>query len=591
MQSVMSMKTKKHEPKHLHHRILSSKKVFFRILENSHLTSLRLKLTFTANGGWELRKAFLISWIIFFHFLLCNGLAPYLKTTRGILYAQETGGGQAFPQVSSPSKGEQILEKSIDPEKYVVGTGDVLSIDLWGEINLDYQLMITPEGNLLIPRVGSVEVSGRSLNEAKNIIQEAIMKSYKNVGVTITLMGLRRFKISVSGAVKSPGIYSVFANTRVSEVIAEAGGFLENSSLRNIVITHSDGTVSRADVFRFWRIGDRTRNPYVLGGDLIFVPVRETNINTCGIYGAVKSPGEFEYAPEDSLLDLINLAYGLTMDVDFLRADLIRFNPDQHSTQTISIDLKGLISGNAPQNNLALMPDDRVFIRTLPKFHRKDQVTIKGEVLYPGVYDIDEDQTKLSEVITKAGGFAPDASLAEAEMIRVYNIVDPEFERLKSIPVADMTKSEYDYFKLRARETQGRVAVNFEKLSLQGQSEYDIVLKNGDVINIPPKSMVVNVSGSVVNPGLVPYKSGEDYKYYIKRAGGLSWKARKNKIQIVKGLTGERLRPSKSRKIDPGDTILVPEKPEREYWGFFKDTMIVLGNLATIYLVVQQATK
>ena len=103
--------------------------------------------------------------------------------------------------------------------------------------------------------------------------------------------------------------------------------------------------------------------------------------------------------------------------------------------------------------------------------------------------------------------------------------------------------------------------------------------------------MVVNVSGSVVNPGLVPYKSGEDYKYYIKRVGGFSWKAHKSKIQIVKGITGERFRPSKSRKIDPGDTILVPEKPERDYWGFFKDTMIVLGNLATIYLVVQQATK
>jgi polysaccharide export outer membrane protein len=404
-------------------------------------------------------------------------------------------------------------------------------------------------------------------------------------------VGLRRFKVSVAGAVRAPGIYSVFANTRISEVIATAGGFLENSSLRNIMVTHSEGTVSKADVLKFWRSGDRARNPYVLGGDLIFVPAREININTCGIYGAVKSPGEFEYRPDDSLLDLIRLAYGLTMDADFLRADLIRFNPDRRTTRTISIDLEDLISGNNPESNIALMPDDRVFIRTIPDFHKKEQVAIKGEVLYPGVYNVEEDQTKLSEVIAKAGGFTPDASLSEAEMIRVYNVVDPEFDRLKNIPVADMTKSEYNYFKLRARERQGRVAVDFEKLFLQGQNEYDIVLKNGDVINIPPKSMVVNVSGSVVNPGLVTYESGEDYKYYIKRAGGLSWKARENKIQIIKGLTGERLRPSKSRKIDPGDTILVPEKPERDYWGFFRDTVIVLGNLATIYLVVQQATK
>ena len=538
-----------------------------------------------------MRKAFLISWIIFFQSLLCNGLASYLKVSSDILFAQEAEGEQALPSVSPASEDEQTLEKSIDPEKYLVGTGDVLSINLWGEINLTYRLRITPEGNLLIPRVGSVEVSGKPLKDVKRIIQEAVMKSYKNVKVTVTLVGLRKFKVSVAGAVKAPGIYSVFANTRVSEVIAKAGGFWENSSLRNILITHYDGTVSKADVFRFWRIGDRTRNPYALGGDLVFVPARETNINTCGIYGAVKSPGEFEYSPEDSLLDLIDLAYGLTMNVDFLRADLIRFNPDQHTTRTISIDLEDLISGNDSQSNIALMPDDRVFIRTVPDFHEREQVTIKGEVFYPGAYDIEEDRTKLSEVIARTGGFTPDASLAEAEMIRVYNVVDPEFERLKNIPVADMTKSEYDYFKLRARETPGRVAVNFEKLFLQGQNEHDIVLKTGDIITIPPKNMVVNVSGSVVNPGLVPYKSGEDYKYYIKRAGGFSWKARKSKIQIVKGITGERFRPSKSRKVDPGDTILVPEKPERDYWGFFKDTMIVLGNLATIYLVVQQATE
>jgi len=538
-----------------------------------------------------LRKAFLISWIIFLQCLVWSELATFFKISREVLFAQEPEGEQAFPPVSSPALDEQTLEKSIDPEKYVVGTGDVLSIDLWGEMNLSHQLRITPEGNLLIPRVGRVEVGGKPLSEVKKTIREAVMKSYKNVKVTITLVGLRRFKVSVAGAVKAPGIYSVFANTRVSEVIGKGGGFLQNSSLRNIMITHSDGTVSKADVFKFWRTGDRTKNPYVLGGDLIVVPARENNINTCGIYGAVKSPGQFEYSPEDSLFDLINLAYGLTMDADLLRADLIRFNPDQRTTQTISMDLEALISGDDPQSNIALMPDDRVFIRTIPDFHKKEQVTVNGEVLYPGVYDIEEDQTRLSKVIAKAGGFTPDASLIEAEMIRAYNVIDPEFERLKNIPVADMTKTEYEHFKLRARERPGRVAVNFEKLFLEGLNDYDVVLKSGDIINIPAKSMVVNVSGSVVNPGLIPYESDEDYRYYIRRAGGLSWKARKSKIRIIKGLTGERLRPSKSRKIDPGDTILVPEKPERDYWGFFKDTMIVLGNLATIYLVVQQATE
>jgi len=495
--------------------------------------------------------------------------------------------------ISTPVTAEpmQVLEKSIDPEEYVLGTGDKLSIDIWGELNVHHTLTITPEGNLLIPKVGRVQVAEEPLIKAKNVIRAAILRSYRNAQVTITLVELRMVKVAVAGAINAPGIYSVYANTRVSEVIDIAGRFLENSSRRNIILTRPDSSTAVVDMFRFERIGDRSKNPYIFGGDAIFVPTKEDNINTVGIYGAVKSGGEFEYAFQDSILDLIRLAYGLTMDVDLLRGELIRFNPDHLTTSTIPIDLKALLMVNDPQENLPLLPDDRIFIRTVPKFHKKDQVRVQGEVYYPGVYNIEEDKTRLSEVVARAGGFTPHASLAEAEMIRSYNVVDPEFERLKNIPVADMTEPEYDYFRLRSREKPGRIACNFEKLFLEGLDAYDVALKSGDVINIPPKSMVVNVSGSVINPGLVPYEPDKDYKYYIDRAGGFSWKARKNKILVIKGQTGERMKPSNRRKIDPGDTILVPEKPERNYWKFFKDTMLVLGNAATIYLVIQQATE
>lgn len=337
----------------------------------------------------------------------------------------------------------QILEKSIDPTEYVLGTGDELSIDVWGEINVHHTLSVTPEGDLLIPGVGEIQVGGLRLSDAKNVIQEAILKSYRNVPVTITLLKLRKVKIIVAGEVKSPGVYSVFANTRVSEAIDLASGFTDNSSFRNIKVTHPDGSTTIADLFRFKRIGDRSRNPYLLGGDAIFVPAKENRINIVGIYGAVKSEGEFEYAPHDSLMDLISLAYGLTMDVDLLQGELIRFNPDHLSTTAIPLDLKRLLSGNDPQENRPLLPDDRVYIRAVPKFHKKDQVIINGEVNFPGVYNIVEDKTKLSEVVAKAGGFTPYASLAEAAMIRTYNVTDPEFERLKNIPVGDMTESEY----------------------------------------------------------------------------------------------------------------------------------------------------
>jgi len=546
---------------------------------------LKIRIS-SENSNWMIQIGRGLIYVMLFSFLFCYS---------GIFLDQVRGEEVTAKEISIPAptftEPTQILEKSIDPAEYVLGTGDELSLDIWGETNVHQITTVTPEGDILIPGVGSVQVGGKHLADAKNIIQEAVLKSYKSVPVTVTLFKLKKVKVIVTGAVQAPGIYSVFANTRVSEVISQAGGFLDNSSLRNIILTRLDSSVTIVDVSRFLRIGDRSKNPYVFGGDVVFVPTRDNHINTVGIYGAVKSEGEFEYAAEDSLLDLINIAYGLTMDVDLLRGELIRFNPDHLSTVTLPIDLKALVLENDPKSNLPLFPDDRVFIRAVPKYHKKDQVTISGEVLYPGVYNIEEDKTKLYAVIEKAGGFTPIASLPEAEMIRTYNVADPEFERLKKIPVADMKESEYNYFKLRSREKPGRVACNFEKLFQEGTSEHELTLKSGDMINIPPISQVVNVSGSVRNPGLVLYEPDKDYKYYIDRAGGFSWKARSSKIVVIKGQTGERMKPSRGRKIDPGDTILIPEKPERDYWKFIKDTMMVLGNVATVYLVIHQATQ
>jgi len=487
---------------------------------------------------------------------------------------------------------EQTLEKTIDPDEYIMGPGDLLTINLWKQYKT-YLLTVTPEGNILIPEVGSASVSGLTLNQAKRVIADNIMKKYKDVDLLVTLVGLRKFKVSVTGAVNLPGVYSAFANARISEIVEKAGGFAEIASQRNIKVIGADGSERKVDILKFLLTGDKSRNPYALDGDVIYVPKREESISTYGIYGAVKAGDEFEYVEGDSLLDLLGLAFGLTMDANLAQAEIVRFGPDNKTTQILSVPLKDLILEGKKESNLELLPDDRVFIRSIPEFHQKRQVLITGEVLYPGVYAIEEGQTRLTDLIKMTGGFTKKASLAEAEMIRgkAADLIDLEFERLKRMGVADMTKTEYEYFKTKAREKPGRVGCDFEKLFGQNDLSQDVLLKGEDIINIPPISLVVKVSGNVVNPGLIEYKPGEDYTYYIDKAGGFSWRARKGKVRIIKGLTSEWVRPSKSKKIDPGDVIWIPEKPDRDYWGFFKDTMIVLGNLATVYLVIKTATE
>jgi len=506
----------------------------------------------------------------------------------------ETGrkDGEAKLKMPLPTVEAVTLEKAIDPDEYIVGPGDKIAISFWEEYSTQ-EVVVTPEGSILIPQVGSVKLNGLTLTEAKEMIKDELLKKYKSPYLTITLTSLRKFKVSVTGSVEQPGTYSAFAHERISEIVQKAGGFTDSSSQRNVIVKRANGSELRADVGKFLSIGDQSKNPYALDGDVIYVPVIEDTISHYGIYGAVRAPGECEYGVEDSLLDLINLAHGLTSDANLSLAEIIRFNPDNQTTTTIPVLLGELLDEGKRELNLPLKRDDRVFIRSIPKYHQKKQVTIQGEILYPGVYAIEEGKTKVTDLVKMAGGFTTQASLPEAEMIRGYymDVVDLEYERLKKMEVADMSKQEYEYFKTKSREKQGKISCDFVKLFQDNQEDQDILLKDGDRIRIPVKSLVVRVSGNVVNPGLLSFEPGRDYTFYIEKAGGYSWRASKGEVRVIKEVTGEWLKPGKSTRIHPGDTIWIPGKPDRDYWGFFKDTMIVLGNMATLYLVVREAAK
>jgi protein involved in polysaccharide export with SLBB domain len=451
-----------------------------------------------------------------------------------------------------PQSEKVLLDKKIDPENYILGPGDVLSIFTWGNYEGQYTLTVSPEGMLLIPAVGPVEVSGHTLNDAAEIISSNILSRFRNVEVVVSLANLRHFKVFVGGALKFPGAYPATPATRVSEIIENAGGFLgseeENDNYRSDFRESILGgkKASKRNVIVVSQNGDSTK------ADIIF--------------GAVKNPGYFEYSERDSLDDLIELAHGLALNADSQNLEIVRFQPDNKKTFNFDVDL------TAESWKIALQPDDRVYVKEIQDYHEKFQVSLLGEFKFPGYYAI---------------------VLQEAEMFRISKeeIVDPEYERLKNMEVADMSESEYEYFKIKSRSKPGRISVDFAGLFIDGDKNKDFVLRDGDKIRVPRKSKVVNIIGEVSNPGILPYVQGEDYRYYIGQAGGYSDRARKSGVSVINGITGEWKKADKGKPLEPGDTIWISEKKKRDYWGFIKDTLIFVGNLATVYLVIQQATK
>ena len=496
----------------------------------------------------------------------------------------------ALPRISPPNV--TVLDGIVDPAEYVIGPGDQFTIVFTGKIVDRYTLNVTPEGILLVPEFGPINVADLTLADAKRRILSALGSRYMNVSISVFLTELRLVKVAVTGEVQNQGIYTLSAGDRVSEAIRMAGGILEGASQRNIRLFREDDII-HVDLMKYFRAGEREANPYVSEGDIVVVPSGENRINRIGLYGAVRSPGRFEYSPSDRLSGLLKLAYGLSTSADSSSVEIVRFDDDHVSTKTIIVNLPlGSVWADSVAK-IKLFPDDQVYFRSIPGFHKVAQVTIAGEVLYPGVYSIIEDSTRLSEIIKQAGGLTENASLSEAQMDRIgfESLGDEAFERKLKLSADKLDDVEREILEHQLAERPGRVSVDFRKLLIEKDNSYDITLKAGDRIYFPRLSHTVHVIGKVLRPGLVEFLPGRDTKYYIKQAGGPGWKANTGKVRIVKAVSGAIVKPSKRVSIEIGDAVIVPERTDRDWWKTIRDVGMFLANLATVYVVVDRALE
>ncbi len=175
--------------------------------------------------------------------------------------------------------------------------------------------------------------------------------------------------------------------------------------------------------------------------------------------------------------------------------------------------------------------------------------------------------------------------LKEASLTRSIGVTqyDPEFERLKQIPRADMTDDEYDYLKAKSRERVGRVVIDFERLFNNNDLSENVVLKRGDIIDVPEAKNYVTLLGQVVNPGKIVYKHNLTYEDYIQLAGGFGWRALEGEVRVIKANTGEWIDADDVDSLEPGDTIWIPEDPPGpKFWVVFTTVLQVAGQIAAV---------
>ncbi len=491
-----------------------------------------------------------------------------------------------------------LLEREINPDSYILGPGDVFSISIISSEVLQFDAEVSPEGNLLIKTIGIVNLKDKNLTESKKIILEKIKKVLNIAEAEITLKKLKQFKVTVSGAIPKPLTVSATSADRVSEVIERAGGLQYESSERNIQIIRK-GQINKikADLLKYFMLGDEKSNPFVMGGDLIIV-IPSSFKESIEIQGEVFSPGEFEFVDGDSLSTLIKFGQGFLGSALLDSVEFARFSPTGDNLILQYLDLTKwkdkLMSNDKLEGDFPLQSGDRIYIRKSTKWLNTDYIVIDGEVKYPGKYAIIEGKTKLRDVLLNAGGFTENASIDRIEFIRQQEALekDPQIERLSRMSVTDMSQSELRYFRAKVNEKRGLMSIDFNEVIKNANSENNITLFNLDSIIVPQVKDYINIQGRVNNPGNIKYRPGLTYQDYIQLAGGFAFRADESETFITKPQGGQYLAEDLDKYVlEPGDVILVPTQAEFTFMETFTIALTIISQLVTIAGVVFAVTK
>jgi protein involved in polysaccharide export with SLBB domain len=476
--------------------------------------------------------------------------------------------------------GRFSISGPIDPHTYIVGPGDVLQLVMWGKISRTMEMQVSPEGLLLLPGVGTLPIAGRTLADVETDVVRVVRSQFRGVSMELQLLQPRTFRIYLTGRVRNPGPLDVTGNSRMADVLTP-DLLLDGSSRRRIEILRRDGQREIGDLDRFLRVGDRRRNPILLDGDVLNVPVATDFVYAAG---AVANPGRVELAAGDSLLTLFRLAGDPLPAADAERVLLVRFTKP-FQPESLWFGLADAYSGRV---NPPLRDGDRLYVYYIPQYHLQHEVVVLGEVARPGVYPIVEGKNHLSDLIAASGGFLPGADLSSIRVNRrnpAGSEKDPELDRLLRLSRNELTNTEFEVLRTKLANLKEDFRVDWNRLAAD-KTNLDLLVRDGDVIRVERLVPSIRIDGEVKRPGILVYERGLDLEEYVKQAGGYTDRAWKKRVRVTRAVTGQTTLAKNIESLDPGDLIYVPEKKDSNWGQSASIFLLFAAQIATIVLAV-----
>lgn len=387
------------------------------------------------------------------------------------------------------------------PQNYTIGGGDQLMIDIYGASQQSYDLQVSPEGRILVPNVGPIQVGGSTISAATSRIKTALTRIYSglagsnpNTFMELRLGDIRTVSIAMAGELNKPGNYTLPSFSSPFNALFAAGGPNENGSFRHIQVYRDSKLLTEIDIYDFIIKGENTSNITLRDNDVIIVPPVRNRVE---MMGPVRREGLFEVKSGETIADIIAFAGGFKSEAYKERLTVTRKTGAEFKVEDVDAT-----------NFQAFIPQDGDIYRVGQILNRfENRVQASGALMRPGIFALQEGMT-VTQLITKADGLREDAFLNRATLYR--------------------TKAD---FSLEILPIDIKAIVN-------GEAD-DVTLRREDVLNIPSiydlrEEYYIKISGDVNKPGAFPYGENMKVADLVLKAGGFKESASSSQIEIAR---------------------------------------------------------
>lgn len=439
------------------------------------------------------------------------------------------------------------------PANYVLGPGDEVIIDIWGNSELNVRYTIAPDGHITVPGLGRIQLSGMRVDQATAHIRNAFSTIYSDLDspeprtfLAISVGNVRTIRVNVMGEVVTPGTYTLSSFASAFHALYAAGGINKIGSLRTIRVFRAGKTEAVIDIYEYLMHGNNAGDITLRDGDIIKVDPYGV---LAQVTGEVKRPMWYEMKENETLDDLIRFAGGFRGEAYKENVQLRRKGTSEMEVYTV----------NALQFPDFRMHDgDQISVgNILTRF--ANRVSVEGAVMRPGSYAIGEDIKTVGDLMKMAQGPREDAFLSRALLYREKEDLTPIVE---SVDVEALLNNRIP----------------------------DVPLRKNDRLFVPSvisllDNFTISVGGEVRAPGTYAYADNMSIEDVIVQAGGLRESASTARIDVYRrikkpesttdsGVTGEAFSFSlkngliisgdKSFTLEPFDEVFVRRSPGYE---------------------------